>query len=128
MDELVSLGYLVMQADSVDLARRFNGRFKRLPLHGVSQAVLKDFGSARNFLHRTEPRGLTVRECARLQGFDDGFVFVGTASEQYQLVANAFPPSISRKIAAVVLSSIIADVFDQSITRCEENLKLVGSM
>jgi len=107
LKKLKLVGYVAQPRQGYfDIARRFNGRFKRLPLSGVSSAVLADFGRARNVLHPTEPRGLTVRECARLQGFADKFVFVGTTSQQYQLVANAFPPPISRKLADAVIGAL----------------------
>ena len=121
--KLASAGYILLDSRGrIDLTRRFNGRFKRLPLHGVSAAVLADFGSARNTLHPTAPRGLTVRECARLQGFEDHFVFPGAKSKQYQLVANAFPLSISYKLANAVLNPFR----EQSDERTQQSRALVG--
>jgi DNA (cytosine-5)-methyltransferase 1 len=115
---LASAGYVVLESPGrVDITRRFNGRFKRLPLHGVSPAVLADFGSARTVLHPTDSRGLTVRECARLQGFEDDFVFMGTKSKQYQLVANAFPPAVSFKLAAAVLDTLHERLSKQTTRR-----------
>ena len=97
--KLESMDYVVRKPGYVDLRRKFNGRFKRLALDAPAPAVLKDFGCARNVLHPTKPRGLTVRECARLQGFEDDFVFEGSLTDQFQCVANAFPPPVSALLA-----------------------------
>lgn len=105
---LAAKGFIYESSNTdVDLCRRFNGRFKRLNPEGVAPAVLKEFSSPRNILHPTQPRGLTVRECARLQGFADSFEFVGPPRKQYQLVANAFPPPISHQLASAALTSLL---------------------
>lgn len=108
-DSLLVKGFIYESSEAeVDLSRRFNGRFKRLDPEGVAPAVLREYNSARNMIHPTEQRALTVRECARLQGFCDSFEFMGPQSRQYQLVANAFPPPISRRLANAALFSLSA--------------------
>ncbi|KAG2412860.1 hypothetical protein HFD88_010417 [Aspergillus terreus] len=61
-------------------------------------------------MHRTvhPDRGdlLSVRELARIQGFDDKFVFLGCIHRQYEDVMNAFPPPIAKKVAEMVLMLI----------------------
>lgn len=69
-----------------------------------------------DFIHYHAHRPLTVREMARLQSFDDSFVFQGkrqTGGEkrkdevpQYTLVGNAVPPLMARAIANVILDHI----------------------
>lgn len=69
-----------------------------------------------DYIHFAEPRALTVREMARLQSFDDTFVFQGkrtTGGEnrknevpQYTLVGNAVPPLLARAIAVNILNNI----------------------
>ena len=44
-------------------------------------------------------RRLTARECARLQGFPDDFVFHGSLSSQYSMIGNAVPPKMAYIIA-----------------------------
>ncbi|WP_431603517.1 DNA cytosine methyltransferase [Corallococcus macrosporus] len=46
--------------------------------------------------HFEEPRSITVREAARLQGFPDNFEVLGCFSKQMQLVTNAVPPPLAR--------------------------------
>ncbi|KAF9885418.1 hypothetical protein FE257_012940 [Aspergillus nanangensis] len=61
-------------------------------------------------IHRTaHPKRndrLTVREIARIQGFDDNFVFSGSLNKQYKDVTQAVPVPIVRKMADVVRSMI----------------------
>lgn len=69
-----------------------------------------------DFIHYSQYRALTVREMARLQTFDDSFVFQGKRQTggdkrkseipQYTLVGNAVPPLMSRAIGNEILKSI----------------------
>ena len=55
--------------------------------------------ATREFVHPTEDRLLTLRECARLQTFPDSFEFVGSAASRIQQVGNAIPPMLARVVA-----------------------------
>jgi|SRR5579871_3110473 len=69
-----------------------------------------------DYIHYSNPRALTVREMARLQSFDDSFVFQGKRSTggnkrknevpQYTLVGNAIPPLMARAIGLEILKHI----------------------
>lgn len=71
---------------------------------------------ADDYIHYNSPRSLTVREMARLQSFDDSFVFQGKRSTggnnrktevpQYTLVGNAVPPLLARAVANEILKHI----------------------
>ena len=54
--------------------------------------------ATREFVHPTEDRLLTLRECARLQTFPDGFEFAGSAASRIQQIGNAIPPLLARAI------------------------------
>jgi DNA (cytosine-5)-methyltransferase 1 len=51
-------------------------------------------------------RRLTVREAARLQGFPDDFVFLGSKIHTYSQVGNAVPPILSWYIARALYNSL----------------------
>ena len=64
-------------------------------------------GSARNeFIHPTDLRTLTLRECARLQTFPDDFLFVGTVAERATLIGNAVPPLLAFSIGTSIVDSL----------------------
>lgn len=49
-----------------------------------------------------QARTITVREAARLQSFDDDFIFVGSQADQFKMIGNAVPPLFSRILANAV--------------------------
>ena len=69
-----------------------------------------------DYIHYNAPRALTVREMARLQSFDDSFVFQGKRNTggdkrksevpQYTLVGNAVPPLLARAVAMELLKNL----------------------
>jgi DNA (cytosine-5)-methyltransferase 1 len=63
-------------------------------------------GARSEFLHPLEDRPLTIRECARLQTFPDNFVFVGSPSDQAQLIGNAVPPLFAYLIASTMAADL----------------------
>ena len=65
---------------------------RRLRPDEPSKAITS--AAVREFIHPTEHRHLTLRECARLQGFPDDFEFIGSLSDQATLVGNAIPPAL----------------------------------
>lgn len=52
--------------------------------------------------HFSEPRSITVREAARLQGFPDDFRVYGSFANQMELVTNAVPLPLTRAVLQVL--------------------------
>ena len=63
-------------------------------------------GAHSEFVHPTEDRPLTLRECARLQTFPDDFRFAGTLTDKAMLVANAVPPRLAERFGQHLLAAI----------------------
>ena len=51
---------------------------------------------------------LTVRMCARVQGFPDSWQFAGKKTASYRQVGNAFPPPVAHAVSAQIASAIEA--------------------
>ena len=62
-------------------------------------------GGGRSHLHPYSPRTLSVRESARLQTFQDSYIFTGSAARQFTQVGNAVPPLLAYKLAIKLKSA-----------------------
>jgi len=71
-------------------------------------------GARSEFLHPTEHRNLTLRECARIQTFPDTFRFSGSLSERVLLIGNAVPPRLGE-----VLGKAVVDAFRKGLAISE---------
>jgi DNA (cytosine-5)-methyltransferase 1 len=104
---LLAKGYLKeVRAGCYDLkgAMFCSGIFRRPRWREPAPTVLTNFFNPRYFLHPLRNRPFSLRECARLQGFPDQFVFttddsVRSLIDGYRLVGNAVPPPLSSAFA-----------------------------
>jgi len=62
------------------------------------------------FIHPTEDRFLTLRECARIQTFADDFIFSGKLADQALLIGNAVPPLFAEHVAKHLAAELRAGV------------------
>ncbi|XP_039145037.1 DNA (cytosine-5)-methyltransferase 1B-like isoform X1 [Dioscorea cayenensis subsp. rotundata] len=63
--------------------------------------------------HPNQDRIVTVRECARSQGFPDTYTFVGTISDKHRQVGNAVPPTL-----AYALGRKLREAIDSKLGDC----------
>lgn len=56
-------------------------------------------------IHPSEPRAISPREAARLQGFPDSYVFEGSVSRKIEQVANATAPPVAKEIAKAIVNA-----------------------
>ena len=77
---------------------------RRLAPNQPSKAITS--GANSEFIHPTEDRPLTLRECARLQTFPDDFRFAGTLAEKAAVVANAVPPRLAELFGRHLLTAM----------------------
>lgn len=86
------------------------GFFRRLSWDFLSPTITgraNRKGSA--LCHPEAIRPLSVRECARLQGFPDEWCFTGAMSRQYMQVGNAVPIHLGAVIGRTFLRSLIGE-------------------
>ena len=121
-DEVIKRLKVILVAGDYDLAKK---ELKKIGLDSEKRSynVLKPESQSPtvmtipdDYIHYSKPRALTVREMARLQSFDDSFVFQGKRSTggdkrktevpQFTLVGNAVPPLLARAVAMEILNNI----------------------
>lgn len=81
--------------------QRFSGTWGRLKWAAISPTIDTRFDAASNGTnnHPFLDRAITPREAARLQSFDDGFIFLGSKVYVRQQIGNAVPPLLAKAIA-----------------------------
>ena len=84
------------------------GRHPRLSWYGQCPNLRASTGSDKGSyqsvrpIHPDEPRVITVREAARLQGFSDSFKFHPTVWHSFRMIGNSVSPIISRAILSLI--------------------------
>lgn len=83
-------------------------RAKKLDWNGLCPTLRAGTGSDKGShqavrpIHPEEPRVITVREAARLQGFPDWFVFHPTKWHSFRMIGNSVSPIVSEAILKVI--------------------------
>ena len=79
---------------------KFEKKWRKLewdkPSHTLVAHLSKDTYS---HIHPIEPRGISVREAARIQSFPDDFFFDCTMGDAYKQIGNAVPPLLAYAVA-----------------------------
>lgn len=99
-------------------AKRHNqwkGLFGRLDWEGNFPTSITDpqpMGKVGMCFHPEQDRIVTVRECARSQGFADGYQFAGNILHKHRQIGNAVPPplayALGRKLKEAINSKLSA--------------------
>jgi DNA (cytosine-5)-methyltransferase 1 len=58
-------------------------------------------------IHPSEPRVITVREAARLQGFPDAFRFHPTVWHSFRMIGNSVSPIIAHRLLSLIRDRLI---------------------
>lgn len=97
--------YLLPQRYFGTRASDQKGAYGRLAWEQPAYTITASAGnvSAGPFTHPSQDRPISVREAARLQGFDDNYVFCGEADSMYRQVGNAVPPPLAHAVAEMLL-------------------------
>lgn len=89
---------------------KFENKWKRLeesrPSHTLVAHLSKDTYS---HIHPVEPRGISVREAARIQSFPDDFFFDCSMGDAFKQIGNAVPPLLAYGVAKSVLHAYEED-------------------
>jgi len=79
---------------------KFQDKWKKLHPDKPSHTLVAHLGvDTYSHIHPWEPRGISVREAARLQSFPDSFLFQCNMGEAFKQIGNAVPPLLSHAIA-----------------------------
>lgn len=127
LTRLVKTDYLKEKNGGYDLkgAMFCSGLFKRPRWDEPSPTVLTNFHNPRYFIHPSRNTPFSLRECARLQGFPDSFIFTQTDSVKeleagYRLVGNAVAPPLSKKMAEATKKIFNQESVNNEITYKED--------
>jgi DNA (cytosine-5)-methyltransferase 1 len=86
----------------------FSSCYSRLDADEPAVTITVNFvhPASNRCIHPIQDRALTPREGARLQSFDDDFVFAGNRSQIAKQIGNAVPPVLGRQIAQALVQML----------------------
>lgn len=86
----------------------FSSCYSRLSYDEPSTTITVNFvhPASNRCIHPTQDRALTPREGARIQSFDDNFIFCGSRTEVVKQIGEAVPPLLGSAIAQAILSQL----------------------
>ncbi|KAH9318769.1 hypothetical protein KI387_020538, partial [Taxus chinensis] len=84
--------------NTADRHNQWKGLFGRLDWQGNFPTSITDpqpMGKVGMCFHPDQDRIVTVRECARSQGFPDSYKFCGSIQNKHRQIGNAVPPPLA---------------------------------
>ncbi|XP_077546580.1 DNA (cytosine-5)-methyltransferase 1-like [Haemaphysalis longicornis] len=89
-------------------SNQWSGVYGRLQWDGYLHGVVvnpEPLSKEGPVIHPEEDRVISVRECARIQGYPDDFVFVGPLMEQYKMIAVSVPPTLAMALGREIIKA-----------------------
>ena len=84
----------------------FAEKWRRLEENRPSHTVVAHLSvDTYSHIHPWEPRGISIREAARLQSFPDDFTFSCPMGDAFKQIGNAVPPLLAKGVADAVYRS-----------------------
>lgn len=80
--------------------QKFTRKWKKLDMKKPSHTIVAHLGKdTYSHIHPLEPRGISVREAARLQSIPDDYFFTCSMGEAFRQIGNAVPPLLAKGVA-----------------------------
>uniref|UniRef100_A0A673YD48 DNA (cytosine-5)-methyltransferase n=1 Tax=Salmo trutta TaxID=8032 RepID=A0A673YD48_SALTR len=93
------------------------GLYGRLEWDGFFSTTVTNpepMGKQGRVLHPEQHRVVSVRECARSQGFPDTYRFFGNVLDKHRQVGNAVPPPLSRAIGLEIKKCVLERIKEEN--------------
>lgn len=85
--------------------------FKLLPGEACKTITAHMYYDCHMYIHPFAARGLSPREAARVQGFADDYLFLGTPNEWYRQIGNAVSPVLG-KVLGKALAKVLERIYE----------------
>lgn len=95
---------------TADRHNHWTGLYGRLEWDGVFSTTVTNpepMGRQGRVLHPEQHRVVSVRECARSQGFPDKYEFAGNIFDKHRQVGNAMPPPVGAALGREILQACL---------------------
>ncbi len=99
--------------NTMDRHNGWRGLFGRVDLNGhfpTSTTDPQPMGKVGQVFHPSQDRIMSVRECARSQGFPDHHLFSGNVHNRHRQVGNAVPPPLARALGKQLFKRLVQRV------------------
>lgn len=82
---------------------KFLSKWKRIERDKPCYTLTAHLGlDTYSHIHPWEPRGISVREAARIQSFPDSYIFKSNMGDSFRQIGNSVPPLMARAVAAAL--------------------------
>ncbi|KAK9884556.1 hypothetical protein WA026_007398 [Henosepilachna vigintioctopunctata] len=105
---------------TADRHNHWSGLYGRLEWDGFFSTTITNpepMGKQGRVLHPKQNRVVSVRECARSQGFPDKFKFNGTILDKHRQIGNAVPPPLGAAIGREIVKALLNSKIDH-VAKC----------